>query len=415
MKLFIKTIFLTSISAPCQFLDSLMVKMCESIPHLPVWAKARVAWIWAKHCQSYLKVLLESLQQIISCQAVKAIYEKHTCIEMNEAINNATRTMKILYYANILAGEYDRTRVREDPIDADSFTLDDEYSVRFLTGDLDDPVKKSTFVEDPLSIELNVSAMDSRQPLIPFVEFYNELLSDALEMDQDYLNYYNWSMRQEGRDFSGDSSDTKTSFMLYSFILTPAKKTLAMYFHSRIRMYSEGRINILNTHFSGQPASPYLKLKVRRDHLIEDALIELELIALSNPKDLKKQLVVEFIGEQGVDEGGVSKEFFQLIVEEIFNPEYGMFVHHEESEMFWINSISFENEAQFTLIGIVLGLAIYNNIILAVNFPMVVYRKLMGIKGSFADLKDWNPVSGNVYYKDRTLGNIFHGTFQETY
>lgn len=55
--------------------------------------------------------------------------------------------------------------------------------------------------------------------------------------------------------------------------------------------------------------------------------------------------------------------------------------------------MSYENEAQFTLIGIVLGLAIYNNVILPVNFPMVVYRKLMGLKGSFQDLKDFNPVS----------------------
>ena len=46
---------------------------------------------------------------------------------------------------------------------------------------------------------------------------------------------------------------------------------------------------------------------------------------MENPYDLKKQLVVEFEGEQGVDEGGVSKEFFQLVVEEIFNPDYGMF------------------------------------------------------------------------------------------
>jgi len=46
---------------------------------------------------------------------------------------------------------------------------------------------------------------------------------------------------------------------------------------------------------------------------------------MENPSDLKKQLVVEFEGEQGVDEGGVSKEFFQLVVEEIFNPDYGMF------------------------------------------------------------------------------------------
>ena len=50
---------------------------------------------------------------------------------------------------------------------------------------------------------------------------------------------------------------------------------------------------------------------------------QLEMVALENPGDLKKQLVVEFEGEQGIDEGGVSKEFFQLIVEQIFNPDYG--------------------------------------------------------------------------------------------
>lgn len=66
-------------------------------------------------------------------------------------------------------------------------------------------------------------------------------------------------------------------------------------------------------------------IQVRRDFLIDDALVELEMVAMENPTDLKKQLVVEFEGEQGVDEGGVSKEFFQLVVEEIFNPDYGMF------------------------------------------------------------------------------------------
>ena len=39
---------------------------------------------------------------------------------------------------------------------------------------------------------------------------------------------------------------------------------------------------------------------------------------MENPQDLKKQLVVEFDSEQGIDEGGLSKEFFQLIVEVTF-------------------------------------------------------------------------------------------------
>lgn len=45
--------------------------------------------------------------------------------------------------------------------------------------------------------------------------------------------------------------------------------------------------------------------------------------AMDNPQDLKKQLFIEFDGEQGLDEGGVSKEFFQLVIEEIFNIDFG--------------------------------------------------------------------------------------------
>ena len=51
------------------------------------------------------------------------------------------------------------------------------------------------------------------------------------------------------------------------------------------------------------------------------------MMALENPSDLKKQLFVEFEGEQGLDEGGVSKEFFQLIIEELFNPDIGECFH----------------------------------------------------------------------------------------
>lgn len=74
-----------------------------------------------------------------------------------------------------------------------------------------------------------------------------------------------------------------------------------------------------------------------------------------------------------------------------------MFTIQEEAQTVWFNTTSFENDAQFTLIGIVLGLAIYNNIILDVHFPMVVYKKLMGKKGAYHDLQDFNQVS-NKYF-----------------
>lgn len=70
-----------------------------------------------------------------------------------------------------------------------------------------------------------------------------------------------------------------------------------------------------------------------------------------------------------------------------------MFTYSSETRQFWFNCNSFENDAQFTLIGIVLGLAIYNSTIVDVHFPSVVYRKLVGKKGTFQDLADVDPVS----------------------
>ena len=39
--------------------------------------------------------------------------------------------------------------------------------------------------------------------------------------------------------------------------------------------------------------------------------------------DLRKQLRVEFKGEEGLDEGGLQKEFFQLLTEQLLDPMYG--------------------------------------------------------------------------------------------
>jgi ubiquitin-protein ligase E3 A len=70
-----------------------------------------------------------------------------------------------------------------------------------------------------------------------------------------------------------------------------------------------------------------------------------------------------------------------------------MFTYDEETRLVWFNSSSFETEAQYKLIGIILGLAIYNSVILDVHFPSVVYRKLIGRPGTFEDLKTSHPVS----------------------
>lgn len=71
-------------------------------------------------------------------------------------------------------------------------------------------------------------------------------------------------------------------------------------------------------------------------------------------------MVVKFIGEEGIDEGtnfldanthqwkgGVTKEFFQLVSEHLFEPDEGLFVLEEEMRYNWFNHNSKELEKFF--------------------------------------------------------------------
>ena len=68
-------------------------------------------------------------------------------------------------------------------------------------------------------------------------------------------------------------------------------------------------------------------------------------------------------------------------------------MYDEEQRHYWFNSNSFESDGQFMLIGLLLGLAIYNNVILDIHFPMVIYQKLVGCTIIFHDLYSSHPVS----------------------
>ena len=131
----------------------------------------------------------------------------------------------------------------------------------------------------------------------------------------------------------------------------------------------------------------FLTINIRRNNLIEDALNELS----RNDIKLQNPIKVKFIGEQGVDEGGVRKEFFLLFIRQIFDPNYGMFNYNSKTRLYWFNHYTFEPKIKYELIGIIFGLAIYNNIILDVKFPITVYRKLLGLKPTLEDMKECDP------------------------
>ncbi|XP_053733151.1 ubiquitin-protein ligase E3A [Synchiropus splendidus] len=355
-----------------EYLESALPNICKVMSLLPVTAQARLARLWSRYGVPHLRRLLETFQQLITFTVVCNEYDADNLVNDDETVVAATECLKIVFYASILGGNVDVDHNEDD----DEYFQPDEISLHELLGE-ERLYKKAPHV-DSLGKELGVRAIDSREPLNPFEDFVNESLNDVVEMDKDFT-------------FFKVDAETKFSFQTCPFILNVVTKSQGLYYDNRIRMYSERRLTAAYSMVQGQELNPYLKLKVRRDHVIDDALVRLEMISMENPSDLKKQLFVEFEGEQGVDEGGVSKEFFQLVLEEIFNPDIGMFTYDEETRLFWFNSSSLENEDQYTLVGIVLGLAIYNNCILDVHFPMVVYRKLMGKKGTELDLSDSHP------------------------
>ncbi|KAF0765438.1 ubiquitin-protein ligase E3A isoform X1 [Aphis craccivora] len=393
------------------FVERIVPRLVAATCILPVAEQAKLARFWSEmSSENTLRRILHCLQEAITFQLISTEYD--ATFQDETAVVFATKTMKILYYASIMAGECDTNFDNEDikqpeKIETKTENVKDEDLLKDIL--INTRPKKKTSKIDPLAEVLNINILACRAPLIPISKFYNELLSDALEMDDDYQTW-----REHGNE--------KFSYMSHSFILTPSTKTLGLYYDNRIRMYENRRFCLIQT-LIGQPSHPYLKLKVRREHVVQDALVELEMVAMQNPSDLKKQLAVEFDGEQGVDEGGVSKEFFHLIVEELFNPDYGMFVimnSESGNPTYWFNSFSFETAAQYSLIGLIVGLAIYNNVILNINLPMVVYRKLLGKRCTFNDLQDWNQELYNglknlLDYEEDDIEEMFMQTFRICY
>lgn len=129
-------------------------------------------------------------------------------------------------------------------------------------------------------------------------------------------------------------------------------------------------------------------LRVRRSHLMVDALEE---IARQKLSDLYKPLQLHFIGEDGVDAGGVKKEFFQLLCHELMQPDYGMLKYQPETRTFWFNPDSLEADAEFMLLGLTFSLAIYNGVILPVHFPLAIYKKLLQKPVKHRELMEMQP------------------------
>ncbi|GAA5993448.1 hypothetical protein JCM11641_003937 [Rhodosporidiobolus odoratus] len=118
-----------------------------------------------------------------------------------------------------------------------------------------------------------------------------------------------------------------------------------------------------------------VRIIVRRNNLFEDAFGE---VMKYPAEELKKRLMVTFKGEEGVDFGGVSREFFFLLSHAIFDPSYCLFEPTEKGNYtLQINPNSGINEEHldyFAFVGRCVGLAIYHRRFLDAHFATSIYK-----------------------------------------
>lgn len=237
-----------------EYLEVALPQFCKAMTQLPVSALARLARVWSDFGPTHLRRLMETFQQLITFTVVSNEYGGANLVNDDQTVVAATQCLKVVFYACILGGEVDVGHNDSDEDDGET----EELSLHELLGE-EQLYRKGPRLNH-LERALGVRPVDSVKPLLPFEDFVNESLNEVLEMDKDFT-------------FFKVDGETKFSFQSCPFILSVFTKSQGLYYDNRIRMYGERRLTALYNMVHDQQSEPFLRLKVRRDHIMDDALV----------------------------------------------------------------------------------------------------------------------------------------------
>ncbi|KAM6156357.1 E3 ubiquitin-protein ligase HECW1 isoform 1-T1 [Erethizon dorsatum] len=158
-----------------------------------------------------------------------------------------------------------------------------------------------------------------------------------------------------------------------------------------------------------------IKLIIRRDHLLEGTFNQ---VMASSRKELQRnKLYVTFVGEEGLDYSGPSREFFFLLSQELFNPYYGLF-EYSANDTYTVQispmSAFVENHLEwFRFSGRILGLALIHQYLLDAFFTRPFYKALLRLPCDLSDLEylDEEFHQSLQWMKDNNITDILDLTF----
>jgi E3 ubiquitin-protein ligase HUWE1 len=136
-----------------------------------------------------------------------------------------------------------------------------------------------------------------------------------------------------------------------------------------------------------------LQLSVRRARVFEDSF---QYIHRKSGDQIKYgKLSIRFFDEEGVDAGGVTREWFQILARQMFDPNNALFqpcaadrLTYQPNKNSWVNP---EHLSFFKFVGRVIGKAIYDGRLLDAYFARSLYRQLLGKPVDYKDVEWVDP------------------------
>nr|XP_020653156.1 E3 ubiquitin-protein ligase HACE1 [Pogona vitticeps] len=152
---------------------------------------------------------------------------------------------------------------------------------------------------------------------------------------------------------------------------------------------------------SGQPDSDMVHrpvnendiLLVHRDSIFRSSC---EVVSKANCAKLKQGIAVRFHGEEGMGQG-VVREWFDILSNEIVNPDYALFTQSADGTTFQPNSNSSVNPDHlnyFRFAGQILGLALNHRQLVNIYFTRSFYKHILGIPVNYQDVASIDPEYG---------------------
>uniref|UniRef100_A0A8D0AZM8 E3 ubiquitin-protein ligase n=1 Tax=Sander lucioperca TaxID=283035 RepID=A0A8D0AZM8_SANLU len=132
----------------------------------------------------------------------------------------------------------------------------------------------------------------------------------------------------------------------------------------------------------------HIKITVTRKTLFEDSFQQ---IMSFNAQDLRRRLWIIFPGEEGLDYGGVAREWFFLLSHEVLNPMYCLFEYAgKDNYCLQINPASYINPDHlkyFKFIGRFIAMALFHGKFIDTGFSLPFYKRILNKPLALKDLE----------------------------